>query len=83
MAGATPSKDQPEEITVRSVIEAIEGPIYINKCLESDDLCNAGRAKTCEIHKALSTVQKNLLAELDAITFAKILAGSQTNQQQN
>jgi Rrf2 family transcriptional regulator, iron-sulfur cluster assembly transcription factor len=74
----------PEEITVRGVIEAIEGPIYVNRCLEADDLCNAGRAKTCVIHRALSTVQQNLLAELEAIDFSTILsyADESARQQQ-
>ncbi len=63
----------PEEITVRSVIEAIEGPICINKCLEDQTLCNLGRADSCEIHAALSSVQENLVAELEKLTFAKLL----------
>lgn len=63
----------PEEITVRSVIETIEGPICINKCLEDETLCNLGRANSCEIHAALGFVQKNLLEELESITFAKLL----------
>lgn len=63
----------PEEISVRAVIEAIEGPISVNKCLEDESLCNLGRTKTCVIHKALEGVQKNLLSNLDEITFAKLL----------
>lgn len=63
----------PEEISARAVIEAIEGPISINRCLEDETLCNAGRAETCEIHKALGDVQKRLLANLGEINFAKLL----------
>jgi Rrf2 family protein len=66
----------PQEITVRGVIEAIEGPICINKCLGDADLCNLGRANTCEIHAALESVQQNLVAGLDELTFAKLLNNS-------
>lgn len=83
MAGVTASykgygggyavEKQPEEITLRNVIEAIEGPIYVNRCFEDGGLCNAGRAKSCIMHKALSSVQHNLLAELESINFSKVL----------
>lgn len=63
----------PEEISVREVIEAIEGPIRVNRCLEDESLCNAGRAKTCAVHKALEGVQQKLLSSLDQLTFAKLL----------
>jgi Rrf2 family protein len=63
----------PEQTTIRSVIEAIEGPIYVNRCFEDASLCNAGRADSCIMHKALSSVQNNLLAELESIDFSKIL----------
>ncbi|HEX2939239.1 MAG TPA: Rrf2 family transcriptional regulator [Ruminiclostridium sp.] len=63
----------PSEISVLNVIEAIEGPVAINKCLEDKTLCNAGRAETCEVHKALESVQKNLVSELGSITFSKLL----------
>ncbi len=77
--GGYAAERPPEEITVRGVIEAIEGPIYVNKCLESEEMCNAGRAKTCVIHRALSSVQKNLLSELGAINFSKILKDDETS----
>ena len=63
----------PEETTLRAVIEAIEGPIYVNRCFEDDALCNAGRAKSCIMHKTLSSVQNNLLQELESINFSKVL----------
>lgn len=64
----------PEEITVKDVIEAIEGPIYVNKCLEDKTLCNVGRADSCVIHKALAKAQSNLTSDLGSITFSKLLS---------
>lgn len=63
----------PREITLRNVIEAIEGPIYVNKCLEDDAYCNAGRSPDCVIHRALQNVQENFLKELEKINFEKLL----------
>lgn len=63
----------PNEVTLRHVIEAIEGPIYVNKCLENDECCNAGRSPDCVIHRALQKVQEHLLKELEEINFEKLL----------
>src|SRR5574341_2189026 len=37
------------EITIKDVIEAIEGPIYLNVCLLAPGECN--RDKFCSMHK--------------------------------
>ena len=61
------------EINLRQVIEAIEGPIYVNKCLHDEEMCNLKRAATCEVHKALEKFQQNLVSDLDSITFEQLL----------
>ena len=63
----------PEEITAREVIEVVEGPICVNKCLGDTTQCNMNRTSTCRIHRALQMVQDHLLANLDDLTFAQIL----------
>ncbi len=64
---------KPSEITMKDVIEVIDGKIAINKCLESKDVCrNSG---FCKIQKKLFGVQKILSAELDKITIEDIING--------
>lgn len=63
----------PKDITLREVVESIEGPIYINRCLDDKQYCNMKRTNTCEIHKALGTVQKILREELEKVTFEDLL----------
>jgi Rrf2 family protein len=64
------------EVTLRQVIEAIEGPIYVNKCLCDDELCNLKRAQTCEIHTALGKLQSRLLSDMDHLSFEEIMKNS-------
>jgi Rrf2 family protein len=64
----------PSQVTLRSVIEAIEGPIFINKCLDDEDQCSLGRAKTCEIHRVLGKFQSDFLSELDEANFERIMS---------
>ncbi|WP_040210514.1 RrF2 family transcriptional regulator [Clostridium polynesiense] len=63
----------PEEITLKKVYEAIEGEIYINKCMEDPHSCNLGKAEQCKVHKALYRVQRVLIQELESINFKDIL----------
>lgn len=57
------------EISLRDVIEAVEGGIHISRCLKSTDLCNAGYAPVCKVHRALGAIQENLLHALKAFNF--------------
>lgn len=63
----------PESITMKDVIEAIDGPIYINKCIFDKEYCNLHRTNTCDIHKALNNVRKTLIEELESINFKNLI----------
>lgn len=69
--GYSLNKD-PKDITVKDVIEAVDGPIYINRCLIDPDLCNKGASDICVIHRALGQVQEKLIADLDSINFKEM-----------
>lgn len=61
-----------EDITLRMVIEAIDGSIAINKCLLDPESCSAKKTGKCCVHSALEKVRKTLLDELDSINFEKL-----------
>jgi Rrf2 family transcriptional regulator, iron-sulfur cluster assembly transcription factor len=63
----------PENITLKDVIESIDGPIHINRCLYDPDHCNLKRSHICGVHSALETVQIKLTKELESINFKDIL----------
>ncbi|ENK1243327.1 Rrf2 family transcriptional regulator [Clostridium sporogenes] len=64
---------QPKDINLKDVIEAIDGPICINRCIYDPKYCNAGKNGNCQIHKALCKIQKKLVNELEAVDFQDIL----------
>lgn len=64
---------QPKDISLRDIIEAIDGPIYINRCLYDPDHCNLKRSNKCSVHKALSRIQVKLINELESIHFSDML----------
>jgi Rrf2 family iron-sulfur cluster assembly transcriptional regulator len=58
------------EITVREVIEAIEGPFALNACLGEAGFC--GRKPACKVHQMWLRAQQALFLEL-AITLDKLI----------
>jgi Rrf2 family transcriptional regulator, iron-sulfur cluster assembly transcription factor len=62
-----------EQITLRQIIEAVEGPIALSRCLAPWEGCE--RMETCAMHQVLARAQAQLVACLEATTL-KDLAGS-------
>ncbi len=62
----------PAEITVREVIESLEGPITVSKCVNSPEVCK--RSGTCPFHTWWKEVQDSLVSTLDNHTIADAVA---------
>ncbi|AVX21288.1 MAG: RrF2 family transcriptional regulator [Bacillota bacterium] len=63
---------KPKEITFLEVVEAIEGPLAINKCLLDYAACNKKGAPACSIHQALARIQGKLVEALREQNFANL-----------
>jgi len=74
---------EPKEITLRDVIEAVEGPVYINRCFIDEDYCTKHWTRACPVHRALNDIQKVLVQELDKYNFADLLARYRQGQSQD
>jgi len=61
---------KPGEINLREVIEAIEEPIVLNRCLRSDGECS--RESFCPVHPVWDRIQQSLTDKLEATTFADL-----------
>jgi len=62
---------QPEAITLLQVVEAVDGPIRINKCLAKGYVCGrVSKLTDCTFHSALGKINTMLRRELDAVNFA-------------
>jgi Rrf2 family protein len=54
------------KITLRQVVEAVEGPIIPNRCLSDDGGCE--RESECTVHPVWRKVQGEIAAILDGVT---------------
>lgn len=64
----------PEEITLREVIEAIEGPIILVQCLREPGQCS--RQHECRFLSVCEEVQGMMIGQLEGTTFADLTSGT-------
>lgn len=63
---------EPETITLKDVVEAIQGPIVVTRCIYDKNASSANKTSYCSIHKALTNVQNTLVNELEKVNFEKL-----------
>jgi len=67
-------KADPALITLKSVIELIDGPMAIVRCLESSETCSMNSDKTaCIYHHIFDKISLELAAKLQNITIEDVL----------
>ena len=66
----------PSEITVRAIVELIDGPIAINRCSDPCYHCSRmGYDKAaCAFHRLFAATSERLARDLEGVTLAHILA---------
>ena len=72
-------KVAPEDITLKKVIELIEGPIAIMRCLGNGEACTMVSDKTaCIYHHIFDEISLELSMKLNNITIADVLGRKQS-----
>ena len=67
-------KMSPSDITLKAVIELIDGPIAIARCLESAESCSLNCDKTaCIYHHVFDTISIDLAKKLNRITIQDVI----------
>ena len=68
-------KVSPNEITLKDVIELIDGPIAIVRCLGNGETCSMNSDKTaCIYHHIFDKISFDLAIKLQNITIADVLS---------
>lgn len=66
-----------DSITLKDIIEAIDGPITINKCTENTASCNLC-VKGCSLYKEMLNIEHKIKAILSEKTLKEILENNET-----
>ena len=76
-AGGYSLNQDPEAITVKGVIEAIDGPIEINRCLSKTHTClNNPNKDCCRLHHVFEELNGQLTERLNRLTVAMVVDSS-------
>ena len=68
--------EKPENVSMQRVIEIIDGPVEISKCLDSEYGCTrmGDKKAECTFHLIFSKINKNLVDKLSTVTFDTVIA---------
>ena len=61
----------PDQINMRQIIEAMDGPIALNSCLIMPDECP--RLSICPVHEVWQKTQEGLVTALESMTLAQLV----------
>jgi Rrf2 family protein len=67
-------KASPDKITLKNVIELIDGPIAIARCLDSGESCSLNCDKSaCDYHHIFDIISIELASKLNRITIQDVI----------
>lgn len=69
----------PEAVTVKAILEAIEGPELFQRCIFWGELCS--EASPCSLHELWATVRPKVEARMSEVTLAHVAAGAASVRQ--
>ncbi|MEE8469970.1 MAG: Rrf2 family transcriptional regulator [Dehalococcoidia bacterium] len=69
-AGGITLSQSPSDINLRQIVEVMEGPMALNRCLVKPGECH--RDRTCPIHEVWVEAQQNLLGVLESTTLDQL-----------
>ena len=71
---------EPSKINLLEVVEAIQGPISINRCVLDKKVCS--RSTICAVREKLVDIQENMTKGLAAITLDELKRGVKQRRKQ-
>ena len=72
---------RPDEITVRDVIDAVEGPIELSECASAETSCQ--RSGVCPVRRVWQRVTDSINAELEKIRLSDMLVQPCESEEKN
>ncbi|WP_271629233.1 RrF2 family transcriptional regulator [Caldicellulosiruptor sp. DIB 104C] len=63
----------PEDITMKDVILAVEGTLALNRCQIDPSACSKRATGYCAVHKAFSSVMETVAKEFEKYNFAELV----------
>lgn len=68
----------PTEVSIQEVIEAIQGPLRLNRCLLNDGLCS--RQGSCPVREKMGFLQEQMDSYLSSVTLDELVRNRQATK---
>lgn len=59
----------PREISLLDIVEAVEGPAYMQRCLYDPYSCTRGCEGVCSVRDAFGSIQESVLTQMKEVNF--------------
>lgn len=66
----------PDEVSIQEVIEAIQGPLRLNRCLLNEGFC--ARQDSCPVREKMSQLQEQMNGYLESVTLGELVKKRKT-----
>lgn len=70
--GGVSLTNPPADITLREVVEAIDGPLLMNRCQLQPGECRRDNGDKCDIHVFWENLAQDILNELEGVDFSEL-----------
>ncbi len=64
---------RPGDITLNEVIETVDGPYALNKCLKEDHVCTMDGGGCCAFRAVYADISRTITEKLNAVNFEQML----------
>ncbi len=64
---------EPEKIEFKQILEAVQGPVSVNRCLGCDYQCPFERQ--CQVHSKMGALQSQINGYLEKLTLQEFVSG--------
>ncbi|OEF97623.1 RrF2 family transcriptional regulator [Desulfuribacillus alkaliarsenatis] len=68
---------KPEEIKMLDVVEAVEGPVFVNVCFKGNNQCSKSAIGSCVVHHELAKLRYDISTRLKNIDFKTLVEKEQ------
>ena len=74
----------PDEISLRDIVEAMQGRVVVNACFDDPDVCD--QTQECPVHRRLASLQTTIESWMEDLTLAEMASdvnseGSENDEQ--
>ncbi len=66
-------KGEPKDITLKDIVEVIDGPIVVNKCMSGESKCAYTDKAECSLHNIMAEINEHIIKKLESVSLQRLV----------